>query len=159
LRIQAGGRKQHATLELEALSARKRDVDAVIRRAFGDQRLWREERVDGELDPAAIAQQVLFQQHVIDVMTRVAFVARQVDRPVDVDRQIGVDLDQTAVVALIPVVAAPALTCDVFDGEAFTRWKRDALQRAAATAVNRGFEYGIEPLTRDHENAAEGRGA
>src|SRR4030095_14450585 len=89
-------------------------------------------------------------------MTRVTFVARQVDRPIDVDRQVGVDLDQTAVVALIPVVAAPALACDVFDGEAFTGWKRDVLQRAAATAVNRGFEDGIQPLTRDHETAAEG---
>src|SRR4029453_4886089 len=32
----------------------------------------------------------------------------------------------------------------------------DVLQRAAATALNRGFEDGTQPLTRDHETAAEG---
>src|SRR5262245_9501777 len=89
-------------------------------------------------------------------MTRIAFMARQVDRSIDVDRQIGVDLDETAVVPLIPVVAAPALAGDVFHAEAFTGWKRDVLERAAAAAVNGGFEYRAKPLARNHEAAAEG---
>src|SRR6185369_2156168 len=117
--------------------------------------LWREQWVNREFNPAAVAQQVLFEQHVVDVMTGVAFVAGQVDRSIDVDRQVGVDLDQTAVVPLIPVVAAPALAGDVLDREAFTRWQRDVLQRPAAAAVDRGFEYRVEPLARDDETAAE----
>ena len=62
--------KQHAALELQPLGARKRDVDAVVRRAFGDQRLRREQRIHRELDPAAVANQVLLEQHVVDVVTR-----------------------------------------------------------------------------------------
>jgi len=47
--------EQHAALELDALGAGERDLDPVVRRALGDQRLRREERIDRELDPAAIA--------------------------------------------------------------------------------------------------------
>ena len=66
------------------------------------------------------------------MMSRVAFVAREVDRAVDVNRQIGIHLDQASIVALIPVVAAPRLVGDVFDGEAFVRRKRHVLQGSLA---------------------------
>ena len=65
--------------------------------------------------PAAIAHEVLLEQHVVDVVAGIAFVTREVDGAVDVDRQVGIDLDQAPVVALVPVVAAPALAGDVFD--------------------------------------------
>ena len=75
-------------------------------------------------------------------MTRIAFVARQVDRAIDVDRQIGVDLDQALEVALIPVVAAPRLVGDVLDREALLHRQVDA------AACGRGSR-GSPPGTRD----------
>jgi hypothetical protein len=64
---------------------------------------------------------VLLEQRVVDVMAGIAFVAGEVDRAIDVDRQVGVDLDQAAEVALVPVVAAPRLVGDVLDGEGTSR--------------------------------------
>ncbi len=65
--------------------------------------------------------EVLLEQRVVDVMAGVPLVARQVDGAIDVNRQIGVDLDQAAIVALIPVVATPRLVRHVLDGEALVR--------------------------------------
>ena len=75
------------------------------------------------------------------MVTGIALVAREIDRAVDVDRQVRVDLDQAPVVALIPVVAAPALAGDVLDAETLAGRQRDVLQRAAAAGIDRCLEH------------------
>src|SRR5688572_30718096 len=60
----------------------------------------------------------------------VTLMARQVDRPVDGDRQVGVYLDEALVVALIPVVSAPRFVFDVLDPELLTGRKLHVPQSA-----------------------------
>ena len=60
-----------------------------------------------ELHPAAIPDQVLFQERIVDVMSGVTFVGGEVDRAIDEDRQIGVDLDEAVEIAFLPIVTAP----------------------------------------------------
>ena len=89
-------------------------------------------------------------------MARIAFVAGEVDRAIDVDRQVGVDLDQAAEVALVPVVAAPRLVGDVLDGEVLVRRQLDVRARALAAGADRGLEHRVELLARNHERAPPG---
>ena len=63
------------------------------------------ERVDAELDPAALFRQALFEQRIQDMMARITFVAAEIDRSADSDRQVGVDLDETTIVALVIIIA------------------------------------------------------
>ena len=56
---------------------------------------------------------------------------REIDRAIDVDRQVGIDLDQAAIVALIPVVTAPRFVRDVLDRKRFAGGKLDMRQRPA----------------------------
>ena len=154
-RVEPRRREQHVALEAAPLGLRERDLDAVVRRAFGDQRLRREQRVHRELLPTALTHEVLLEQHVVDVMARVPLVACEIDGAIDVDREIGVDLNEAAVIALIPVVAAPALVGDVLDGEAFARRQRDVLERPAAARVDGRREDRIEAILRDDEARAE----
>ena len=84
-------------------------------------------------------------------MSRITFVAGEIDGAIDVDRQIGIDLDEAAIVALKPVVAAPRLVRHVFDRERFVRRQRDVLQRARAAAVDGRFEDGVEFVFRNNE--------
>ena len=84
----------------------------------------------------------------------VALVARQVDGAIDIDRQIGVDLNQAAIVALIPVVAAPGLVGDVLDREALVRRQRDVLERTIAC---RRFSVVIQWLYHPTGSAAKQR--
>ncbi len=130
-RVETGQRKQRLALEGPPLGVAEGHLDAVVRRALGDQRLRREERVDRELDPAAVPHQVLLEQHVVDVMARVALVTRQIDGPVDEHRQVGVDLDEALVAALVPVVGAPRLVLDVGHGEGLARRQGDVRKRPA----------------------------
>ena len=97
---------------------------------------------------------MLLEQRVVDVMARVALVAGEIDRAIDVDRQIGIDLDQAAEVALVPVVAAPRLVGDVLDGEVLAGRQRDVRQRALAARADRRLEHRVELLARNHERAA-----
>src|SRR5690606_19280661 len=83
---QAGQRSEHVAVEREALVPRKRELDAVIGRAFRQQRLRRIERIDGVLDPAAPLDQFLLEQHVVDVVPRVSLVAAEVPRPLNPHR-------------------------------------------------------------------------
>ena len=50
-------------------------------------------------------------------MAGITFVAGKVQGSIDVDGQIGIDLDQAVVPALVPVVAAPRLVGDVLNLE------------------------------------------
>jgi hypothetical protein len=78
-------------------------------------------------------------------------VARQINRAVDVDRQVGVDLNQAAVVALIPVVAAPRFLRHVLDGECFVGRETHVRERPAAAFGNRQIEDARQPVRRDDE--------
>src|SRR6185295_1284599 len=89
-------------------------------------------------------------------MTRIALVAGQVDRAVDRNRQVRVDLDQALVVALVPVVAAPGLARDVLDGEALVGGQRDVPRRAIAAFRDRGAKDSVHLFLRDLELPARG---
>src|SRR4029079_12769778 len=69
----------------------------------------------------------------------------------DVNRQVGIYLDQAVVIALIPVVATPRLVGDVFDLEAFSWRQRDVLLRAAASFGNCRVEPLREPILGNKE--------
>ena len=90
-------------------------------------------------------------------MAGVALVTRQIDRTVDIDRQVGVDLDQTAEVALIPVVAAPRLVSHVLDGEALTDGQLDVFQRPPPALGDGRLEHLVEPVRGNDEVVAERR--
>ena len=89
-------------------------------------------------------------------MAGIAFVTGEIEGAVDVDRQIGIDLDEAAVVALVPVVATPRLAGHVLDLEAL---RRPAARHAPACGCGtprwRG-EHSDRAGRRDDELLAEG---
>src|SRR5580765_8829788 len=84
-------------------------------------------------------------------MSRVALVTGQVDGPIDVNREVGVDLDQAAKPSLIPVVAAPRLVRDVLDREFLVGWQLDVLKRSFPTRLDGALKHLIELVARDDE--------
>ncbi|MCX5753718.1 MAG: hypothetical protein NTW97_08765 [Candidatus Krumholzibacteria bacterium] len=66
-------------------------------------------------------------------------------------RKIRVDLDHAAVRALVPVVRAPRLAGNVFDGERFVLGKSDVLLCPLSGLGDRRREDGIEPVLRNNE--------
>ena len=85
------------------------------------------------------------------MVARISLVAGQIDRAIDVDRKVGVDLDQAVVIALVPVVAAPRLVGDVLDSERFAGRKLYVGQCPAAAFGNRAIEDALQPVLRDDE--------
>ena len=81
--------------------------------------------------------------------------AGQINRAIGIDRQIGVHLNHAVVVALVPVVACPALVRDVLDDEALLRRQRDARERSGPATVDRRLERRIETIFRNGESGAE----
>jgi hypothetical protein len=94
---------------------------------------------------------MFLEQGVVDVVARIAFVAGKIDRPIDIDGQIGVDLDDAAEAALVPVVRAPRLAGDVLDGELLVRRQRDMCLRSRAAFADRCGEDGVKLLARNDE--------
>src|SRR5438093_13060380 len=88
-------------------------------------------------------------------MPGISFVTGQVERAIDVNRQIGVDLNHAPVAALIPVVAAPGLVRDVLDGERLHRRKADVGERPGAAFGDGAIEYAREAIARNNEVPAE----
>src|SRR5688500_10276636 len=86
-------------------------------------------------------------------MTRIAFVRGEIDRTIDKDRQVRVDLDQAPQVALIPVVAAPRLVRDVFEREALTLRQIDIRCRPPPRLRDRGLEDRVELLSWNDKRA------
>ena len=80
---------------------------------------------------------------------------RKVQRPVEEDRQVGVDLDDAAVVALIPVVAAPRLVVHVLQRERLAVGQCDVRMGAFAAGGDRRTEHPVHALGRDHERCAK----
>src|SRR4051794_16713808 len=75
------------------------------------------------------------------MVARITLVRCEVDCAVDVDRQVGIDLDDALVTALVPVVAAPRLVAHVFNREALLIWQRDPVPRTPAALVDGPVEY------------------
>ncbi len=55
------------------------------------------------------------------MMAGIAFVRGQIDGAININRQIGVYLDDTAIISLVPIVSAPRFIGDVFDARACVR--------------------------------------
>jgi hypothetical protein len=94
---------------------------------------------------------VLLEQRVVDVSARDSLVAREVDRAIDVDRQIGVHLDQAA-------VRCPDTSCSrstacpyVLDGEGLVRGKLHVRQRPLAAFRDGAVEHARQPVGGDDE--------
>src|SRR5439155_5187720 len=126
-------------------------LPAKIRGAFGNERLWREKRIDREFNPTAIPDEIFLEQRVVDMMTGVALVRSQVDRPIDVDWQIGIHLDDAAIITLVPIVTAPWFIGDVFDAEIFARGQFDVRERAFATRLDGELKNRVQLFLGNHE--------
>ncbi len=94
---------------------------------------------------------MLFEQRVVDVVARVPLVACKIDGTIDVDRQVRIDLDETAVVALVPVVAAPRLFRDEFHREALAGRQLGMRKRPLPTLGDGGVEDPTELVRRNDE--------
>src|SRR6478672_7985622 len=88
-------------------------------------------------------------------MSWVPLVAGQVDRAIDVNREVGVHLDQAAKASLIPVVAAPGFVRDVFDREPLISGEPDVLDRLFPARPYGALENAIEPVARHDEPSPE----
>src|SRR5688572_19079322 len=84
-------------------------------------------------------------------MSGVTLVTRQVDRTIDIDRQIDIHLNQAAVISLIPVVTAPRLSSDVLDLERFPLRQRRMFHGPLAASPNGCLKHGIEFVRRNDE--------
>ena len=84
-------------------------------------------------------------------MTRITFVRGEIDRAIDVDRQIGIHLNHTVEIAFVPIVTAPRFVGHVLNGETLVRRKRNMRQRAGTTFPDRSLKHRIELLFRNHK--------
>src|SRR3546814_1876511 len=95
-----GDRHQYVALGVGSAAFGKGEVDAVVGAALGDQALRAVERIDAEFVPAALLHQLFLELHIEQMVAGIAFVAAEVERAREADRQIGVDLDQAVIAAL-----------------------------------------------------------
>ena len=79
-------------------------------------------------------------------MAGIAFVAAELDRAVDEDGQVDVDLDPTLIAALIPIVGAPALACHKLNLEVLVGRQLYMRERAPAALGDRGVHDGGESV-------------
>src|SRR5687768_9907554 len=84
-------------------------------------------------------------------MAGVSLVAGQIDGAIDEDRQIGIDLNETLEVPLVPVVSAPGFVRDVLEGEGLSGRELHVLHRAVAASHNGGAKHDVELVFRDDE--------
>src|SRR3546814_7967432 len=82
--------------------------------------------------------------------------AAKIDGAADADRKIGVDLDEAGDVALIIIVARPALARHELHRERFARRQGDMRGRAPLALGDGGVEDGLQPVRRDGEALLEG---
>ena len=88
------------------------------------------------------------------MVTGVALVRGQIDGPINVDRQIGVHLDDAAIIALVPIVTAPRFIGDVFNCEIFVRRQLDVRECAFATRLDRELKDSVQFVFWNHERPA-----
>src|SRR5436190_24071438 len=84
-------------------------------------------------------------------MTGITFVRREIDRAIDVVRQIGVHLNHAMEIAFVPIVSAPRLIGHVLDGETLVRRKRNVRPRPGAAFLDSELKHGIEFFLRNHK--------
>src|SRR5687767_14518349 len=89
-------------------------------------------------------------------MAGIALVAAEIDCAIDADRQVGVDLDPALGIALIIIVAAPALASDEGQLERLLRGELDVLHRPPPALGDGGIEHGLQTVLGDREAVAEG---
>ena len=104
------------------------------------------ERRDRKLDQAALAILPLVVD-ALNVMAGITFVAAELDRAVYEDRQIGVDLDQTLIAALIPILGAPAVAGHKLNLEVLVGGQLYMSERTPAALGDRGAHDGVESIT------------
>ena len=149
LGIEAGQREDDLGLELRLLVARKGQLDAIVGRALGEQRLRAVERIDGELGPALAVRQLFLEQQIEDMVAGIALVAAKIDGAVDKGRQVGVDLDEALRLALVVIVPAPRLAGDERQREILRLGQRDMRHRPAAAFGDGGVHHRAQPVGRD----------
>src|SRR5882757_10342057 len=84
-------------------------------------------------------------------MTGITFVRREIDRPIDEDRQISIHLNHAMEITFVPIVAAPRLIGHVLDSETLVRRKRNVRQRPGAAFLDRELKHRIEFFLRNHK--------
>lgn len=89
---------------------------------------------------------MLFQKRVIDVVARVALVAPEIDRAANAQRQICVDLDLAAGIALVVIIATPALAGDQGKLEPLLGGQLDMLERPAVAFGDCRVHHGLDPI-------------
>ena len=95
--------------------------------------------------------EIFLKQRVVDVMAGITFMRSKVNRAIDIDRQIGIDLDNTAKISLVPIVAAPRFIGDVFDTEIFLGRQLDMRERAFATSLDRELKHRVQLVFGNHK--------
>src|SRR6476620_9082544 len=88
--------------------------------------------------------QVLFQKRVINMVTRITLVRREIDRAIDVVRQVGVYLDYAVVVPFVPIVTAPRLVRDIFNSETLIGRELQVGLGAGPALLDRELENRVE---------------
>src|SRR5204863_5939586 len=78
---------------------------------------------------------------------------------IDVHRQIGIHLDNTAKVPFVPIVTAPRFIGNVFDAEVFVRRQLDVHECAFAARLNRELKHCPASLWESGTLAANSRNA
>src|ERR1044071_2290706 len=89
-------------------------------------------------------------------MTWITLVRREIDCTIDVDRQIGVYLNDAMKIALVPIVTAPRLIGHVLDDETLFRWKCEMRQCPGAAFLNRRLKHRIEFFFRNDKRFSPG---
>ena len=84
-------------------------------------------------------------------MAGIAFVTSYINDIVDKDVEIGVDLDQTVIISLIPVVSSPRLVRDKFQVETFIIGQFKMQLRALPAFRDSSLNDRIKFSWRNHE--------
>ena len=103
--IKASYRVQNIAFKCQAFRRRKGEINAIIGAAFGQNAGRAVEWINFILLPPIFACEPFFNHQVQHMVARIAFMTAQIDRTADTDRQVGVDLDQAFIIALIIIIA------------------------------------------------------
>ena len=76
---------------------------------------------------------------------------RQINRAIDIDRQIGIHLNDAVIIPLVPIIAAPRFIGDVFNAEIFIGRQFDVGERAFATRFDRELKHSVQLVLGNHE--------
>src|SRR6266705_589461 len=77
-------------------------------------------------------------------------IRREIDRAIDVDRQIGVHLNHTVKISLVPIVTAPRFIGHVLNDETLVRRKFNVRQSPGAAFLDRSLKHVIEFVFRNY---------